>query len=126
MLCENRPPTVEFESSGAAADERAGFSATIEARALDVPHERDATEVLDRDFLEIRAKLLEIAASLDRITRAPGRRVDPDPRLAQIHQAIDALLRPDPDRAETIQLIFSLPYNEAWQDVLELAIPRRN
>jgi len=91
-----------------------------------VPHERDATEVLDRDFLEIRAKLLEIAASLDRITRAPGRRVDPDPRLAQIHQAIDALLRPDPDRAETIQLIFSLPYNEAWQDVLELAIPRRN
>lgn len=90
-----------------------------------MPHQRDATEVLDRDFLEIRAKLLEVAASLDRFTRAPGRRVDPDPRLAQIHQAIDALRRPDPDRAETIQLIFSLPYNEAWQDVLELAAPRR-
>lgn len=90
-----------------------------------MPHERDATEVLDRDFLEIRAKLLEIAASLDRFTRAPGRRAEPDLRLAQIHQAIEALLRPDPDRAETVQLIFSLTYNESWQEVLKLAIPRR-
>jgi len=92
-----------------------------------VSHQRDALEVLDRDFLEIRAKLLEIAASLDRITRAPGRPCDPpDPRLAQIHQAIDALRRPDPDRAETIQLIFSLPYEESWQEVLELGVPKRD
>lgn len=90
-------------------------------------HQRDALEVLDRDFLEIRAKLLQVAAGLDRITRAPGRPVDPpDPRLGQIHQAIEALKRPDPDRAETIQMIFSLPYDEAWQEVLELGVPRRD
>ncbi len=31
---------------------------------------RDATEVLDRDFLEARCKILELAATLDRIDRA--------------------------------------------------------
>lgn len=91
-----------------------------------MPHVRDATEILDRDFLEIRAKLLEIAASLDRFTRAPGRRDAPDLRLAQIHQAIEALLRPDPDRAETVQLIFSLTYDESWQELLGLDLPARD
>ena len=33
---------------------------------------RDAMDVLDRDFLETRCKILEIAATLDRIDRAPG------------------------------------------------------
>ena len=32
---------------------------------------RDATDVLDHDFLETRCKILEIAATLDRIDRAP-------------------------------------------------------
>ncbi len=32
---------------------------------------RDAAEVLDHDFLEARCKILEIAATLDRIDRAP-------------------------------------------------------
>jgi hypothetical protein len=34
---------------------------------------RDATEVIDRDFLETRCKILELAATLDRIDRAPAR-----------------------------------------------------
>ena len=33
---------------------------------------RDAMQVLDHDFLESRAKILEIAAILDRIDRAPA------------------------------------------------------
>lgn len=90
-------------------------------------HQRDALEVLDHDFLEIRARLLQVAAGLDRITRAPGRPVDPpDPRLGQIHQAIEALRRPDPDRAETVQMIFSLPYDESWQEVLEVGSSKRD
>jgi hypothetical protein len=35
-----------------------------------MPIPLDATEVLNREFLEIRAKLLEIAAALDRLDRA--------------------------------------------------------
>ncbi len=33
-------------------------------------NKRDAAEVLDHDFLEARCKILEIAATLDRIDRA--------------------------------------------------------
>ena len=77
---------------------------------------RDAIEVLDRDFLETRCKLLEVAAILDRIDRAPARPGEhPDARLGQLRRAIEALLEPGPGRAETLQRIFSLEYDPAWQ-----------
>jgi hypothetical protein len=77
---------------------------------------RDATEVLDRDFLETRGKILELAATLDRIDRAPTRHGEhPDSRLGQLRQALDALVEPGPGRAETIQRIFSLEYDPAWR-----------
>ena len=76
---------------------------------------RDASEVLNRDFLEARCKILEIAAILDRIDRAPSKHHDqPDPRMSQLRQALEALGVPDPGRAETIQLIFSLEYDPNW------------
>jgi len=79
-------------------------------------HARDATEVLNRDFLETRSRILEIAAALDRHDRAsshPGE--TPDRRLAQLRQAIEALLVPGPGRAETVQRLFSLDYEPEWQ-----------
>jgi len=89
-------------------------------------NQRDALQVLDRDFFEIRSKILEIAAGLDRIDRAPARHGEhPDPRLGHIRQALEALLQPGPDRAETIQLIFSLAYDSAWQRNLGVARPDR-
>ncbi len=58
---------------------------------------RDATEVLDRDFLEARCKILELAATLDRIDRAPARHGEhPDSRLGQLRQALEALVEPGP------------------------------
>jgi hypothetical protein len=91
-----------------------------------MPLQRDALQVLDRDFFEIRCKILEIAASLDRIDRAPAHHGDhPDPRVGQVRQALDALREPGPDRAETIQLIFSLAYDSAWQRNLGVARPER-
>ena len=84
---------------------------------------RDATEVLDRDFLEARGKILELAATLDRIDRAPARHGEhPDPRLGQLRQALDALVEPGPGRAETIQRIFSLEYDPAWRHHMD--VPR--
>jgi hypothetical protein len=77
---------------------------------------RDALAVLDRDFLETRCRILEVAAALDRLDRAPAHSGHhPDPRLAQLRQALDALLVPGPGRTETIQLIFSLDYDPHWQ-----------
>ena len=75
-------------------------------------HTRDATDVLNHDFLETRGRILEVAASLDRLDRAPDRPGHhPDRRLAQLRQAIEALLEPGPGRAETVQRLFSLDYD---------------
>ncbi len=88
---------------------------------------RDTLQVLDRDFLETRSRILEIAAALDRLDRAPGRAGDaPDRRVAQLRQAIEALLEPGPGRAETIQRIFSLEYDPDWREKNGIASPRRN
>lgn len=79
---------------------------------------RTAAEVLDRDFLETRGKILELAAALDRLDRAPARPHEPpDRRLAQIRAGLEALLEPGPGpgRAETIQLLFSDEYDADWQ-----------
>jgi hypothetical protein len=73
--------------------------------------------VLDQEYLPIRAKLLEIAAALDRVDRS-GRANAEDVRVEQIRQAIATLLRPDDDRAEQIQLLFSRPYDDEWQEKL--------
>ena len=80
-----------------------------------------ANEVLDREFLELRAKILELAASFDRLDRADGS-VQNDPRLALLHEGLDALKDPAGDRAEQVQLLFSRPYDDDWQK--KFNIPR--
>ena len=80
-----------------------------------MPIPLDAPEVLDREFLEIRAKLLQIAAALDRIGRADGS-TEGDRRLRQIEQALDVVASPQPDRAQRLQMIFSLTYDEDWRE----------
>jgi hypothetical protein len=73
-----------------------------------------ASEVLSRDFLEARAEVLRLAATLDRIDRGEGILDDLSP-LSQLRAAIEMLLRPTADRAEQVQLVFSRPYNENWR-----------
>ena len=69
-----------------------------------------ATQVLDNYFLETRAKLLEIAANLDRFDRAADARAyQNDPRLAFIQNALNILQSGTPNRAEQIQRLYSLP-----------------
>jgi hypothetical protein len=87
---------------------------------------RDVAEVLDRDFLETRSRILDVAAALDRLERAPNKSGDhhPDRRLAQLRQALEALLEPGPGRAETVQRLFSLEYDPAWRDKSGLVSPR--
>lgn len=88
---------------------------------------RDAADVLNRDFLETRSRILEIASALDRIDRAPGRAGEhPDRRLARLRQAIEALLEPGPGRAETVQHLFSLEYDPHWQQTLGVSRPRHD
>ncbi len=78
-----------------------------------------AEQVLDREFLEIRAKILEIAASLDRLDRAEGD-VAADPRTERLQAGLQKLLDPSPDRAEQVQQVFSRSYDSQWRDTFQL------
>jgi hypothetical protein len=73
-----------------------------------------APEVLNREFLEIRCKILDLAAAFDRLDRADGSIAD-DPRVARLHEALTAVLDPQPERAEQVQMIFSRAYDDQWQ-----------
>lgn len=76
-------------------------------------------EILDREFLEIRAKLLEVAASFDRIERADGD-VTGDPRSGLFREAIGILQGDSTEKAEQLQLLFSRTYNDDWQEQFDL------
>ena len=80
-----------------------------------MPIARKSAEVLDQEFLPVRAKMLEVAAALDRLDRASGSLAS-ESRRAQVQAAIQVLLRPEDDRAEQIQLIFSRPYEDDWRE----------
>jgi hypothetical protein len=79
-----------------------------------------APEVLNREFLEIRCKILELAASFDRLERADGS-IEEDPRLARLREALSTVLDESSDRAEHVQMIFSRPYDDNWQKTMKVA-----
>jgi hypothetical protein len=68
----------------------------------------NASQLLERYFLEMRWRCLSLAADLDRVQRGDGAaQVSSDPRLAKLRDAIKVLLTDAPNRAEQVQLIFS-------------------
>ena len=81
---------------------------------MPTPTAMPARDVLDREFLEIRAKLLELAASFDRLGRGDGD-VRGDRRMELIRKGLDILRRDEGGRAEAIQLLFSREYEEDWR-----------
>ena len=66
-------------------------------------------QVLDTYFMEARAKLIDIAAFLDRADRAPG---DADFRLKAFRDALRVLEADEPHRAKQVLLAFSDPTTE--------------
>jgi len=84
------------------------------------PTTMPAQAVLDREFLEIRAKILELGASFDRLGRGAGS-VDSDPRMKLIRQALSLLQEKGDDRAEQIQILFSRPYDDDWRQKFGIA-----
>ena len=85
---------------------------------------RAADQILDESFLEVRAKLLEVAATLDRIDRSTDEGsplTDRNkPRRESIHDAIRILLSEGPDRAERLQRLFSREYEADWRKQMQL------
>src|SRR5580658_433764 len=66
-------------------------------------------QVIDLYFMEARAKLIDLAAFLDRVDRAPGA---DDFRMAAFRQALQELPASGPDRAKRVLLGLSDPTTE--------------
>jgi hypothetical protein len=66
-------------------------------------------QLLDLYFMEARAKLIDIAAFLDRLDRAKG---EADFRLAAFNQALERLRGAEARRAEQVLLSLSDPTKE--------------
>jgi len=77
-----------------------------------------AKEVIDRYFLENRAKLIDLAAFLDRIDRAAdGQAADNDYRLKALFSALEVLTDGRASRARRVLEIFSDESTELPQSV---------
>ena len=72
-------------------------------------------QVIERYFLEHRAKLLDVAAFLDRVERAEGAEVEEDVqdyRIRQMYEAIALLIDGDGERARRVLELLSDPTTE--------------
>jgi hypothetical protein len=66
-------------------------------------------EYLDAQFLEMRSRVLSLAADLDRIERSAGGAplLESDPRIQNLRRAMKAVLDERGNRAEQVQMLFS-------------------
>ena len=78
----------------------------------------NASQILDQEYLKMRAKVLELAACLDRLDRAEGD-VDDEEKLISIRKGIE-LLSTQGERAKSVQLLFSREYQESWAEDFEI------
>lgn len=67
------------------------------------------TNLVDLSFMDVRFKLIELAAFLDRVQRTGQ---DDDYRVQQLKQALQCLNGNEPDRARQVLLAFSDPTTE--------------
>jgi hypothetical protein len=75
-----------------------------------------APRVLDQFFLDARSRVLDLAATLDRLGRgADAAAAAADPRMKLLRQALEVLTADAPNRAERVQQVFSLAYDPNWE-----------
>lgn len=80
--------------------------------------QRTADAVLEESFLQVRAKLLEIGATLDRLDRCGGAGElsgANSQKRALLDQAVEIVRSEQPDRAERLQQLFSREYQQDWR-----------
>ncbi|MCP4889802.1 hypothetical protein N9D23_01510 [Rubripirellula sp.] len=83
-----------------------------------------ASQILENEFLEVRAKLLEVAATLDRVDRSAAESAPLDAGAQSSRDRIDAaiqiLLDEGSGRAERLQRFFSREYEKDWRREMEI------
>ena len=76
---------------------------------------RSGDAIVGECFLEVRAKLLEVAATFDRIDRGGTLDDAAQAKRDLLRQATEILLSGDADRAERLQQLFSRDYESDWR-----------
>jgi hypothetical protein len=85
-------------------------------------HERTAAQIIADEFLIARAKILELAATLDRLDRADGD-IENSKQLVLLSQGMQILCDSEADKAKRVQLLMSRQYEPEW--IEKMAIRRR-
>ncbi|TWT49840.1 hypothetical protein KOR42_39130 [Thalassoglobus neptunius] len=74
-----------------------------------------AKQILERQFLEMRCGLLDLAAAFDRISRAEGfSEIANDEQMQLLAKGLEVVADSEGQRAERLQLLFSDEYVEGW------------
>ena len=76
---------------------------------------RTAREVLDQEYLQVRAKILELAAFFDRLSEAEASDVNQE-RLELLQAGCRILDDGEIDKAARVQMLFSRAYDAQWRD----------
>ena len=82
---------------------------------------RSSDEILQESFLDVRAKLLEVAATLDRVERVGDELLGESLSMRKkIDQAIAICASVGTDRAERLQHLFSREFDPQWRTEMKL------
>ena len=80
---------------------------------------RSKGEVVGRYFLEVRARLIELAAFLDRLERASGELSHNEAEtIDKIRAGLSTLLDERPDKTARVHMVFSVPFDPGWRTKL--------
>jgi len=72
--------------------------------------------VLNQQFLDIRCRILDLAAQLDRLDRGGGAgQLASDARWNLIQKGLALLTSSQPAKAQALQELFSIPYDPNWE-----------
>ncbi|MFO0013574.1 MAG: hypothetical protein ACK553_12575 [Planctomycetota bacterium] len=77
-------------------------------------HRRSAEEILAEEFLQARSRILDLAAFLDRLERAPGS-AEEAAQMMLLTQGLEILCDDEVGKARRVQLLMSRDYDPAWQ-----------
>ena len=86
-----------------------------------------SSAVMEREFLEMRALILQLAASLDRVGRSKKPAAEEE-KLEQLKNGVRILLGKQNNRANLVQMLFSNAYDPAWPQQYDLLLdpPKRS
>ncbi len=82
--------------------------------------ERSAEQIVADDFMIARARIVELAATLDRIERATGD-VEDSKNMQLLMQGMQVLCDDEVEKAKRVQLLMSRLYDPHWQSQMSIA-----